>query len=60
MYKYVYESANLGYFKQGTDHIEAIIDEYASKGYRFVTSIPAAWGMDGRISRLTLVFEYQI
>ncbi len=61
MYKYEYVTVKVGGFlSTGTKEIEGIINEHALQGFRFVTSIPADWGMEGRISKLTLVFEKEV
>jgi len=56
MYKYTYvETAAEGFFHPA-NHRD-LIDEYSSKGWRFVSAIPSLFGAHGVIKQFDLVFE---
>ncbi len=56
MYKYTYVEANVeGFFKPA--NYRELIDEYSSKGWRFVSAIPSGFGAHGVIKKFDLVFE---
>ncbi|GFP76654.1 DUF4177 domain-containing protein [Clostridium fungisolvens] len=56
MYKYIYVEAKTEGLFGDANHKE-LIDEYSSKGWRFITAIPTKFDGHGLIKRFDLVFE---
>ncbi len=61
MKKYVYEQVHINKFcgARSEEHRQ-IIDEYASKGYRYVGFIPTNISDYGKIKDMDLVFEIDV
>ena len=61
MKKYEYVEVKIGRFvgAKSEEHRQ-IIDEYASKGYRFVGYIPTAIRDQGTIKAMDLIFETDV
>lgn len=59
MKKYEYVALHIGKFIFGssTEKHREIIDEYASKGYRYVGFVPTEINNNGRINEIDLIFE---
>lgn len=58
MKRYEYVNVHIGKFcGAGSEEHRAIIDEYASKGYRYVGFIPTDISDYGKIKAMDLVFE---
>lgn len=62
-YRYEYVRIDTGLFflvpSEDNQHRE-IIDEYASKGWRYVGFVPAMQSGEGRIRQYDLVFEQEV
>jgi hypothetical protein len=56
IYKYIYVTAKVGGIFNNLEHRE-LIDKYSQEGWRFITSIPTAFGNYGQIIEFDLVFE---
>ncbi|WP_160680553.1 DUF4177 domain-containing protein [Clostridium sp. C8-1-8] len=56
MYKYIYVEAKAEGYLVSSNHRE-LIDNYSSRGWRFVAAIPSNFNHEGRIKSFDLVFE---
>ena len=58
MKKYEFVNVKMGgVFSSRTDEHRKVINEYAAKGYSYVGHIPTHMDMDGKISKMDLIFE---
>ena len=61
MKKYEYVNLKIGkVFSSHSEEHRQIIDEYATKGYRYVGYIPTYINCDGKIDKIDLIFELDI
>ncbi|MDV5106013.1 DUF4177 domain-containing protein [Clostridium perfringens] len=59
MYRYEYVEAQVEGFFNSVNHRE-IIDQYAERGFRFITAIPTSFSSYESIKTFDLVFEIEI
>lgn len=55
-----YEFVNVkmgGFFSSHTEEHRRVINEYAAKGYTYAGHIPTHIDVDGKISKMDLIFE---
>lgn len=60
MYQYSYKRVRNTFLGDDFSDCRDIIDDYASRGYRYVGYIPIAIALDGKIKSIDLIFEKRI
>lgn len=61
MKKYLYVNISVNnFFGAGTKEHREIIDEYASKGYRYVGYVPIDMSDHGKLREIDLIFEIDV